>query len=100
MKKDTDLPIGTSVYTVIRYPSGIHRVQRLVAGANGRFLTKYDGNPMLAGSWRIPCFFGYEEALEESRLQNEVSLLHFKQLADGYLRRADNVYCYLHGVRR
>ena len=42
---------GTSFLCVIQYPSGIHRVQHLIAGANGAFFQRHDGTWLHSGTW-------------------------------------------------
>lgn len=97
--KPENLKIGTPVYCVVRYRSGIHRVQKLVAGENGNFQTRWDGRPILQGNWGLPCFWNYENALDECRERNTSELTNAIKLSVRFQQMADNIYLHLHGIK-
>lgn len=98
--KPKSVPNGTDIYAIVRYNSGIHRVQKLVSGENGKFSTRFDGRPVLHGNWTLSCYFSREDALEESRARNVDSLTAAIKYSVRFQQIADNIYNFIHGVKR
>lgn len=86
---------GTIVYCVICYPSGIHRVQKLIAGDNGVFYKRPDGSIYFQGG---QAYLDYNDALDEAREENHKEVVSNIKTAEWFRERANIIYKYLHGI--
>lgn len=92
-------PDGSVFYEVVEYPSYICRVQRMVAGPNGKFSKRYDGKWVHHGSYKV-VFTNPEDANDVAHAGNITNLDFLEHQIELIKTTYYNLVAYTRGERR
>lgn len=100
METKREIEDGVTFYVVILYPSGIHRVQKLLSGINGKFGQSHDGSWWLKGNKWYPAFFSKQKAEDVAVQKNWESYNKLRYEAQRALNRFLDIDGYTKGLKK